>query len=73
MTAMPILTATATSPVREPETHTVAMPSIDAAKYTTADHGDDRRLASTMAPTVQNAITAPSLLASPSVPEARSM
>ncbi len=70
---MPILTATATRPVRVPETHTVAMPRINAANVSTADHGDDRRLASTIAPTVQNAITEPSLFASPSVPDARSM
>src|SRR5215203_5004747 len=72
-TAMARLTATATSPVREPETHTVAIPSIAETKNTTVDNGEDHPRASTMAPTVQNATTAPSLLASPSVPEARSM
>src|SRR6185436_20582027 len=67
------LIITDASPVREPDNHAAATPSTSPATATIIDHGGDSRRANTTAPTVQNPTTAPSLLASASVPVARIM
>ena len=60
-------------PVRDPDSHDAATPSVNPPIATTADQGRGIRRANTIAPTVHSPTTAPSLLASASVPVARIM
>jgi hypothetical protein len=67
------LRLTAARPVREPHSQTAPLPIASADTVTTVDQGRTIRRARTTAPIVQNAVTAPSLFGSASVPDARIM